>query len=385
MNTSDHIYVDLNAFNSSTNNQNQTLLLSERRNGAFLFDASQYYMTVARFYLENPRFPVIIPVVDLSQTSSVNANKLVYKIYMEYWNGTQISIAEQALLFVPDDKTQPIPTNISVKDLTFNKYYWLYSYESFVEIMNTALKSCYGLTGKSVTSDTTLQPDISIAISNFSTHEFVCTARNDFFNDIDPNSNVSSSNNKVRVYFNAPLMALFAGFRSIKTSITLDGAVVDANRLRLFNWGDNYTKPSTGDGRAFISILTDIPSTNTWNPIQSIVFTSGVIPVSQNLIGANQVFNAPKGFENSGSNSNVSPIITDLQLPFEPSNTYRPFIYYTPSSAYRLIDMVSNNNLTDLSVEVFWRDRYGSLHAFELLPFCSVSLKLLFRHKSLGV
>jgi hypothetical protein len=206
-------------------------------------------------------------------------------------------------------------------------------------------------------------------------------ARNDCFDDANISTALSANYKKIRLYFNAPLSSLFSGFRTIKTTLLSQ----DAFRLRLFNFTDNFTKASPTDNRAFISILTDISSTNTWNPVQSVVFTSGVIPVAQSLIGANQVFNAPLGFETSGSNSNVSPVITDLQLPFEPSNQYRPFIYYAPSGEYRLIDMTSNSNLSDISVEVFWRDRYGGLHPFELQPFCSVSLKLLFRHKSLGV
>jgi hypothetical protein len=70
------------------------------------------------------------------------------------------------------------------------------------------------------------------------------------------------------------LSSLFSGFRTIKTTLLSQ----DAFRLRLFNFTDNFTKASPTDNRAFISILTDISSTNTWNPVQSVVFTSGVIP-----------------------------------------------------------------------------------------------------------
>jgi hypothetical protein len=390
MNTGDHIYVDLNAFNSSLTNKNQTLLLAERRNGAFLYDASQYYLTVSRFYLENPKFPVIIPVVDLN---AADTDTLIYKVYMEYFSHGQVKVKEQSLIFVADDRTQTKPATVSVSDLTYNKYYWLYNYESFIEIFNTALKSCFAkvvqdnnnivdASGNLIAvASSSLQADISVAISSFTSHEFVLTARSDCFDDSSVSTALSNNYKKIRVYFNAPLRVLFAGFRTIKTSLLSQ----DAYRLRLFNFVDNFTKSSTADPRAFISMITDVSSTNTWNPVQSIVFTSGVIPVAQSLIGANQVFNPPIGFQDSGSNSNVSPIITDLQLAFEPNNQYRPYIYYAPSGAYRLIDMTSNSNLSDISVEVFWRDRYGGLHPFELQPFCSVSLKLLFRHKSLGV
>jgi hypothetical protein len=385
MNTSDHIYVDLNAFNASTSNKNETLLLSERRNGSFLNDASQYYMTVARFYLENPRFPVIIPTVDLSQSGTPDVNKLIYEVSMEYFNTSTsaTTLVSSRLSFVPDDLNVSVPTysSLTTKDFTFNKYYWLYSYDSFLEILNKALKTCFALIPSSYyTTQNNTIPNVSVAMTDISTHQFVISAREEFDDSSPTTALNASTNKKLRLYFNSPLMALFSGFRSIITSD-------NRNRVRLYNTGDNFTTSRTVSGityPGFIAMLTDIPSTNLWNPVQSIVFTSGTIPVSQNLIGANQVFNPPSGFEASGSNSNVSPIITDLQIPFEPTNTYRPYIYYTPSP-YRLIDLISNSNLTDLSAEVFWKDRFGGIHPFELLPFCSVSLKLLFRHKSLGV
>jgi hypothetical protein len=383
MNSSDHIYVDLNAFNSSTQNKKQTLLLSERRNGAFLYDASQYYMTVARFYLENPRFPVIIPIVDLSQTVSPSVNQLIYEVSMEYFNGATTTTVSQRLIFTPDDFNEPAPlySSLTAKDLSFYKYYYLYSYDSFLEMLNKALKACFDqIPNNYYTTQNNTVPNVAVVMSDISTHQFVINAREEF-DDNNPTAALNgTSNKKIRLYFNSPLMSLFSGFRSIITSD-------NKNRIRIYNSGDNFTSSKTVSGityPGFVAMITDIPSTNIWNPVQSIIFTSGTIPVSQNLIGANQVFHPPQGFEASGSNSDVSPIITDLQIPFEPSNSYRPYIYYVPTP-YRLIDMISNSNLTDLSVEVFWRDRFGGIHPFELLPFCSVSLKLLFRHKSLGV
>lgn len=383
MNSSDHIYVDLNAFNSSTQNKKQTLLLSERRNGAFLYDASQYYMTVARFYLENPRFPVIIPIVDLSQTVSPSVNQLIYEVSMEYFDGAATTTVSQRLIFTPDDFNEPAPlySSLKAKDLSFYKYYYLYSYDSFLEMLNKALKACFDqIPNNYYTTQNNTVPNVAVVMSDISTHQFVINAREEF-DDSNPNAALNgTTNKKIRLYFNSPLMSLFSGFRSIITS-------ENKNRIRIYNSGDNFTSSKTVSGityPGFVAMITDIPSTNIWNPVQSIIFTSGTIPVSQNLVGANQVFHPPQGFEASGSNSDVSPIITDLQIPFEPSNSYRPYIYYVPTP-YRLIDMISNSNLTDLSVEVFWRDRFGGIHPFELLPFCSVSLKLLFRHKSLGV
>jgi len=60
-------------------------------------------------------------------------------------------------------------------------------------------------------------------------------------------------------------------------------------------------------------------------------------------------------------------------------------VEYNPGAEYRLIDMNSTTNLSRLDIIVYWKDRFGGLHPFELQPGCAASIKLMFRRKEFDV
>jgi hypothetical protein len=117
------------------------------------------------------------------------------------------------------------------------------------------------------------------------------------------------------------------------------------------------------------------------NPIQSLVFTTAMLPVIPSLTSVPKVFNAPSGLFNVGNNSNLTPVLTDFQVPISATNTYRPSVEYTPSSEYRLADLYGTSPLSALEMSVFWKDVYGGLHPFFLGAGCSANIKIMFRRK----
>jgi hypothetical protein len=106
-----------------------------------------------------------------------------------------------------------------------------------------------------------------------------------------------------------------------------------------------------------------------------------MLPVSPSLVSVPKVFNAPSRLFNVGNNSNLAPIVTDFQVPFSPTNTYKPSVEYQPGGEYRLIDMYGTSPLSALELSVFWKDIYGGLHPFYLGAGCSATIKLMFRRK----
>ena len=118
-----------------------------------------------------------------------------------------------------------------------------------------------------------------------------------------------------------------------------------------------------------------------WNPIASVVFTSTTLPIHPTLSSPPKIYNSVgSGLQGSGS-TNLTNILSDFEFPISSTNQYRPEISYVPQSEYRLIDMYSNRNLSKIDLNVYWRDRYGNLKPIRLLPGCSASVKILFRHK----
>jgi hypothetical protein len=73
--------------------------------------------------------------------------------------------------------------------------------------------------------------------------------------------------------------------------------------------------------------------------------------------------------------------MTDFEVGFSASNTYKQTVNYQPSSEYRLIDIQSDLPISSIQVSVFWKDANGFLHPFYLDGGQSGNIKLMFRRK----
>jgi hypothetical protein len=108
-----------------------------------------------------------------------------------------------------------------------------------------------------------------------------------------------------------------------------------------------------------------------------------LLPVVPENVSLPKIYNSPQGANLSGgNNSNISPILTDFEVPFSALNTYCPNITYTPSCEYRMTDLYGDNVLSGIQLAVFWIDYYGNSYPIQLASGCSASVKLLFRKKS---
>jgi hypothetical protein len=131
-----------------------------------------------------------------------------------------------------------------------------------------------------------------------------------------------------------------------------------------------------------IQVYQDHQTASLMNPVQSISFTSTLLPVVVENVGQPLILNgtAPTNVV-VGSTANVFPVITDFQVPFSATDTYVPDISYVPSGEYRLVDLYGESPANQIDIQVFWRDQYGLLHPFLLGSGCSGNLKIMFRRK----
>ncbi len=56
-------------------------------------------------------------------------------------------------------------------------------------------------------------------------------------------------------------------------------------------------------------------------------------------------------------------------------------VIYNPNAEYRLIDMNSYMNLNRVDIIVYWKDKFGNIHPFELKPGNDARVKIMFRRK----
>jgi len=117
------------------------------------------------------------------------------------------------------------------------------------------------------------------------------------------------------------------------------------------------------------------------NPIQSIVFTTALLPIIPSNVSQPKIYGTASQLFNVGNNANIAPIITDFVVPVDALNRYRPNIVYTPSSEYRLLGLYGASPVSAIEISAFWKDPFGGLHPVLLNSGCGASLKILFRRK----
>jgi hypothetical protein len=131
-------------------------------------------------------------------------------------------------------------------------------------------------------------------------------------------------------------------------------------------------------------IKQDYNSTNSlWSPIQSIVFTSALIPVKSEYtakpikLGENNVTGS------SSSASAFEPLICDFVVDQqqEKAEGWRDFTLYEPTAEYKLSSFqASHDEIRNIDVQVFWKYRLtGELIPLSMFNCSDVSIKMMFR------
>jgi hypothetical protein len=130
----------------------------------------------------------------------------------------------------------------------------------------------------------------------------------------------------------------------------------------------------------------EYPTSSLWNPINSLVFTTGTLPVAPTSVSAPVVFGTnTSALTSGGNNSNISNQLTDFEVPVTEGWEYKPNVFYTPTAEYRFIDLLGNTPLNNIQISVFWKDAFGNLHPFYLNSGCNANIKCLFRRKDFNM
>lgn len=333
-----------------------------------------------------------------------------YKITLEYSyafgaysNQTRYT---QAITYIPNDLTTSPPrwnpnnaTALSLDQIT-SEYYWVYTYEVFIKMVNQAfINAFWGTNGAifctvPITTPAPTKPWISASGITVNTYQppsmswnqdnlkAIINADNQIYNQI------SVPVNNGFIYFNTSLSTLFDSFpyqypnvnpnSNLYSYIVFDPqAGAGLYIVSTFSAAGLITPQYTA-----IQVIQDHQTASLMNPVQSVSFTSTLLPVVVQNVGQPLILNGTaKTNTVVGSTANVFPIVTDFQVPFSAMNTYVPDLSYVPSSEYRLVDLYGESPCNQIDIQVFWKDQYGILHPFLLGSGCSGNLKVLFRRK----
>ena len=365
---SDHVYVDINIINNDNSSTAPVnLTYRETRDTAIIQDPSEYYMSIIRFHLDTQSaLPLMIPQVQLAQN---DPNLTVYSFTLKY----QTYVYQQYVEFIPQDKSVPNPKfPIQAQDLS-TTYYYVYNYQWWVDLMNMALaQALEGFQNLLNSHDITYPTNPIFFMYDPGTSELVLNADKNFFDE--------NLENPCFLYCNTAMKNLLSGFNF--EIATFASGVNGCNFKFAISNQFNTNVLEISDSFSALQMYQSYPCTSTWNCVQSIVITTGSIPIVPTIQATPQVFNSQTSLVNNNSNINVN-VISDFEIALESGKEFLPSINYSPH-IYRLVPMHSNNALHTIDLTVYWKDIYNNLHPFQIGSNSHCDMKIMFRKKYLG-
>jgi hypothetical protein len=365
-NEPDHTYIDTSVINNDTTGTNprSVLTFSESRTTPYVQNPSDYYLSIIRFSLQSSSLPVFIPQVVVGQA---DPNKTIYSITLKY----KTFEYQQFIQYEPQDKSAPVANPPLVSQDMSTKYYYVYSYQHFIKLLNQAFDLAYAGLNALVIAGGDILPSSNIP-----------------YIDYDPNSKLANLIadkagydealvDPIKIYFNSPLFHLFATMHAEYYGIN----VTNGKNFQLSVYDTKGNELLMGTYTALI-MYQELTTVALWCPIQSIVFTCGSVPVASTLTSPAKVFNSSQSLSNVISSNTTQPVMTDLEIGIDALNQYTPNILYVPQSEYRLSDLIGNIPLYNIDISVFWKDRFGTLRPFELNSGCGSDIKIMLRKKS---
>jgi hypothetical protein len=283
------------------------------------------------------------------------------------------------------------PQALSIEDVT-SAYYWVYNYELFINMVNNAfINSFWGLSGSYYTNAGLKIP----SSGNVGSPQFAPPSiswNTDNLTAIITGDNVMYSQNRnqepLYIYFNSPLSTLFDSFPYLYPNVSTESPLYSYLIFSTSAGAGLYVVSTYSNlgvitpAYTAIQITQDHQTASLMNPVQSIVFSSTLLPVVNENVGLPLILNgtSPNTIQ-VGSSANIFPVVTDFIVPFSATNGYVPDISYVPSGEYRLVDLYGESPANQIDIQVFWKDQYGLLHPFLVGSGCSGSLKVMFRRK----
>ena len=403
------VYYNCDIVNGRTIDQGSStdpeVKFNETRDSPIIKNASNYDFSIVRFTMDGAGkdLPIFLPVI---QTGQPNINLTEYQITLRVvYNGVQHQDT-QNIIYVPEDLGAELPQPpTTTQDLT-GRYYFVSTFKHVVDMVNTTFNTCWNNINTAIGAPGLVGHAPIMAYDE-------TTGRFRIFLDTyswgaNPWS-AGATSERASMFFNSNMYGLFANFKmnylggdvaqngltyeiltnndmgASQTAITGAGSplfempfVSAAGVLQSLQ----YTAPA--QNRQFFAIEQDYKSTGTlWSPIGSIVFTTTLIPVVNEFVGAPQRFGDSNDASSSTTQNAFQPIITDIALPLDSASDYRQFLEYVPSAEYRMISLSSSNQeIKNIDVQVFWKNRLdGSLVPVRMFNLSSISIKMIFRRR----
>ena len=337
----------------------------------------------------------------------------IYQVFELSYNATFRPITTfnnyiqyQQLTFV----VEPIAPTLSTQDITTG-YYNCYSVRWWLNCVNKTLSLLWADIGGAVNYAPQMVVDSNTNLITLMTPYI--TAANTPYVNFAVSDNVAStasylgtgSNPTIThsIFFNEPMFNLFSAFPSIRygntiTNAQLNGASQIAingvfSKLAYYIQATNYNFKNThlvnsslvAQPQEWFITESEYSPVPMWNPVASLIFSTTFLPVVMSLTTTPTVFGSnpydKTYIANNGNTSNISTMISDIEVPLTTGSEYKPTVLYNPSGEYRMIDLLGQVPPKQASFTISYKTKFGEIIPFTLGALCGANLKIMFRRK----
>lgn len=407
----DHIYYNIEIRGNNTpNGISKIAHYVDSRSDPIIYTPEDYHMSVIRASITGTNVPLFI-FENLGPNGSKVPNNAFYGLTLI--NSATNTPYQRFVQYVPNAPTTFIPS-------TIEDYYTIYSYQSFINMINTTFTNAFNdLKTAHPLNPCSQAPYIKYDVE---TKLFSLIVQKQYIGNIEV-----WMNNKLYKFFEA-FDVFYNGFNmpngkdirinlyddgtncfsscpKIVNNITITSGSATITSAGLFNNSlDNcivegtgippntiatvqnlntivMTQNATATGTVslkftnnnLLKIIQDYDTTYLWSDVQSIIFTSSMIPVKDEF--------TPTLTDSTAEAS--QRILTDFEPGVRTASDTRAIYSYVPTSEYRRIDLRGINPLNAFDLQVYWKDKNGFIHNIYILPYNSpITVKILFEKKN---
>jgi hypothetical protein len=400
----------------------------EARTQALIQNPSDYYMSVVRFSLDAKWIPLFVCPVVVNPFNTNDVNTTPYNITLTYGNNE----FEVPLIFTPenDEPIPPPPTNINLQNLQ-SSYYFMYSYNTFVTMINTAIyKLFHGYNDQFINPIAPYHVnglfDVVPGLSGIPIPYFIYDPITTRFSYVVPNIDnplVPGGNlyltqygldNKpvlgaqaIYLFLNEELNSLIDGLEYFSLNGFTEVLLVVKDYKNNYYYppqyaGDSAPQQTLVNFSTSTTVVTPPPNSETFtytaapvwfiftqqyqtielfNSIAEIVFLTSTLPIQPEYLPSSAVVGS-----NASQSGNIAfrPVLTDFVVPASTAGDVRSRLIYNPQGPYRLIDMHSHIPLVKVDLKIYWSDQYNNLYPMYISYNQSDTIKLMFIKKSMA-
>lgn len=314
-----------------------------------------YCITVSRMSLPGNSIPILLVPVkqyQLNSTTVINTNPALTNYMISFRNGGGVYTRDY-VVWSPENQA---PTPVYNNGWPISSYWYCYSYQYMINLINQRIAILWSASGFGGQSPW-----------------FKYDATTQLISLIIPYTMITSN---ITMYVNYGLWNLLQNFNY--SSVPVPNTFLDEFQgLFQFNtFNVNYNDiayPPVAQSAtittlpAYLEYKQELPALSYWNSFRNILVSlQGPIVQEYLQVGQQNL--------NSG-NTNSIPILLDF-LPTDGNN--RDILQYTPTSLYKLVDMLGKQPLDKINIQLFYLDTNNNLIPLLINVGQVVQLKLMF-------